>query len=208
MPKGVYKHQQKSLVWKRLMKQKIKESWKNKNIRKKRINNIKKYWKLNRKPILKEIILCGCGCGKTLNKYDNRRRGRTYIQGHKSQEQRKKLAETQIGRKWLKKSLEKRTETRKKNGWNKNPELTKIRKSEAIKGHKHTNETKKLLSLQRKGKPLNPNVYSKEAIAKRSGIFNKRWKGGITPERIKFWKSEEHSNWRKAVFERDNYTCQ
>ena len=33
------------------------------------------------------------------------------------------------------------------------------------------------------------------------------WKGGITPFRKKSYFSEEYKSWRKAVFERDNYTC-
>lgn len=34
------------------------------------------------------------------------------------------------------------------------------------------------------------------------------WKGGITPENQKERGSWRYSQWRKAVFERDNYTCQ
>lgn len=35
-----------------------------------------------------------------------------------------------------------------------------------------------------------------------------RWKGGITPLNMKIRKSLEYKEWRKKVFERDNYTCQ
>lgn len=34
------------------------------------------------------------------------------------------------------------------------------------------------------------------------------WKGGITPETQRLRLSRESKDWRKKVFERDNYTCQ
>lgn len=37
---------------------------------------------------------------------------------------------------------------------------------------------------------------------------NGSWKGGITPINLSIRTSYEYTNWRKAVFERDNYTCQ
>lgn len=33
------------------------------------------------------------------------------------------------------------------------------------------------------------------------------WRGGITSMRAIIWGSIEMKNWRKAVYERDNYTC-
>lgn len=40
------------------------------------------------------------------------------------------------------------------------------------------------------------------------GNKNPNWKGGVTPIYKKIRKSKEYVAWRKAVYERDNYTCQ
>lgn len=39
------------------------------------------------------------------------------------------------------------------------------------------------------------------------GANNAMWKGGVTPEIRKIRNSRKYQEWRKAVFERDNYTC-
>lgn len=93
-------------------------------------------------------------------------------------------------------------------------------------------ETKRKLSIANKGKKLTPEhraLLSKiktglkhtEATKEKIRQFNlgkKRplcrgslhpfWKGGVTPLYKVIRKSPEAVNWRKAVFERDNYTCQ
>lgn len=46
---------------------------------------------------------------------------------------------------------------------------------------------------------------NKEKTAGKNSHF---WKGGITPEYERIRHSSEYQTWRKAVFERDNYTCQ
>lgn len=40
-----------------------------------------------------------------------------------------------------------------------------------------------------------------------SGEKNHNWRGGVTKEHEKIRKSLEYKLWRKAVFERDDYTC-
>jgi 5-methylcytosine-specific restriction endonuclease McrA len=39
------------------------------------------------------------------------------------------------------------------------------------------------------------------------GENNPSWKNGISPENHRIRQSKQFSDWRKAVFERDNYTC-
>lgn len=58
---------------------------------------------------------------------------------------------------------------------------------------KHSKETKAKISKARTGKCLQED--------------NPSWKGGITPQHVFIRKSKEYKIWRKAVFERDNYTC-
>lgn len=41
-----------------------------------------------------------------------------------------------------------------------------------------------------------------------TGEKNPNWKGGITPINKAIRETLEYEQWRKSVFERDNYTCQ
>ena len=47
-----------------------------------------------------------------------------------------------------------------------------------------------------------------ERNKKNGGKNHYNWQGGITPLNHKIRTSTEFREWRKAVFERDNYTCQ
>lgn len=42
----------------------------------------------------------------------------------------------------------------------------------------------------------------------RAGDKNWRWAGGVSKAYKTAWGTSVHKNWRKKVFERDNYTCQ
>lgn len=48
----------------------------------------------------------------------------------------------------------------------------------------------------------------KDKCKNKSGEHNPNWRGGITPINLKIRYSKESTEWRKAVFVRDNYTCQ
>lgn len=40
-----------------------------------------------------------------------------------------------------------------------------------------------------------------------SGVINHAWRGGVTPIIKKYRATYEYKQWRKSVFERDNWTC-
>ena len=73
------------------------------------------------------------------------------------------------------------------------------------KGVIRSKANKKKISntLKRKGiKPPRPPI---ESLCR--GERHRWWKGGITPINEAIRKSLEYKLWRKAVFERDDYTC-
>lgn len=49
---------------------------------------------------------------------------------------------------------------------------------------------------------------NKVIINNQMGSNNHQWKGGITPFQRAFRTSKKYKLWRKAVFEKDYYTCQ
>lgn len=67
-----------------------------------------------------------------------------------------------------------------------------------MKGRKLSEEHKKKLSLRMIGNRLGVGTV---------GEKNGNWKGGINPINNKIRGSLEYKLWRKAIFERDNYTC-
>lgn len=60
-------------------------------------------------------------------------------------------------------------------------------------GKKRSEETKRKISLNRRGKLLGESHFN--------------WKGGISSEYTKIRNSLEYKEWRKRVFRRDNWSC-
>ena len=109
-------------------------------------------------------------------------------------EQKKRMSDARLRLK-IKMSPEEianRTEVRRKNGWNKNPEETSRRMSEntarANLGRKFSKETNAKKGSQKENNPA--------------------WKGGVTTENDLIRKSTEYILWRRSCLERDNFTCQ
>lgn len=61
-------------------------------------------------------------------------------------------------------------------------------------GKKMSREQKEKISISRRGKCLGEN--------------NPAWRGGTAPLGKIIRKSIEYKDWRKSIFQRDNYTCQ
>lgn len=78
-------------------------------------------------------------------------------------------------------------------------------------GKKASPETRLKMSLARKGResPMKGKHHTKESIEKmvHKGEEHWNWKGGITPEHLRLRGTIEYKLWRKAVFERDKFTC-
>lgn len=75
---------------------------------------------------------------------------------------------------------------------------------------KLSEETKRKMSLSKRGviRPPFTNEWREKLRQAKVGSKHPNWKGGITPISLMIRGSREYKLWRKAVYERDNYTCQ
>lgn len=97
-------------------------------------------------------------------------------------------------------------------GWNKDipcSEETKLKIGLANKGKESWNKDKKTGQIVwNKGKKGLQKAWNKGMKhPERQGENCHLWKGGITPINQQIRNSPEYKEWRKKVFERDNYTC-
>lgn len=78
--------------------------------------------------------------------------------------------------------------------------------NKGVKGYKQPNISRALT-----GRKLDQATRRKiqlSHIGKHAKEKNPMWKGGITPKNRAIRNSFEYHEWRRQVFERDNYTCQ
>jgi len=109
--------------------------------------------------------------------------------------------------------------------WNKGKKLPQFSgANNSFFGRKHSQETKEKIASYRKGKKLSKEWVekiakghigikrSKETLLKQSlaqkGEKGSNWQGGKTNKNKLIRSSSAYKDWRKAVFERDDYTCQ
>lgn len=58
-----------------------------------------------------------------------------------------------------------------------------------------------------RGKFCSQKCYGKWRGAVLKGENSPSWRGGISHERVKAWRSDKYKLWRKTVFERDHFQC-
>lgn len=76
-------------------------------------------------------------------------------------------------------------------------------------GKKHTNEQKRRIGLASKGNKhsLSHTPWNKGLKGFMAGEKHYNWKGGSGTFRHQEMGRTKYAEWRKAIFERDNYTC-
>ena len=100
--------------------------------------------------------------------------------------------------------------------WNKGKKMTNYPQCGFQKGHppfkgcfsrgsKHTMESRRKMSNSLKGRKPPKTVFKSENMR---GDKHPNWKGGITPENNEIKNSFIYREWRKKVFQRDDWTCQ
>ncbi len=92
----------------------------------------------------------------------------------------------------------------------KSSEETKEKCRIASTGKRHTVESKKKISMARKGIKFSEThllALSRSHIGKNLGPDHWNWKGGAKTENMRIRRSPEYKQWRLAVFERDGFRC-
>ena len=84
---------------------------------------------------------------------------------------------------------------------------TRKKLSESHRGYVMPEEQKNKIRLKSTGRKHTEEVIKKMSES-RKGERNPMWKGGLTAKSLLIRMSLEYRLWRKAVYERDDYTCQ
>lgn len=125
-----------------------------------------------------------------------------FVKGYKmSEEHRRKMIASKRGKKHSAETKKKMSIARKAN-----PTKYWEGKVGPWKGKKRSEETKRKISETNKKNPVRYWLGKKRPDI--AGENNNFWRGGTSSERIKVTNTPKYQNWRKQVFERDDYTCQ
>lgn len=81
------------------------------------------------------------------------------------------------------------------------------RRISASKGKTPSEETRQKMREARKRQIMTPEHKRKIGSAN-SGVKSNLWRGGVSKPNRLLRSSADYINWRKAVFQRDNWTCQ
>lgn len=118
-----------------------------------------------------------------------------------------KIRNANLGKKHTEKSKEKMSLSRLGKKRKPHSEETKRKMSEKAKGKKKSEIHCKNISIAKKKNPTRYWLGKKRL--EMTGQKSYFWKGGISKLKIyKHYRNAEYLNWRKSVFERDNYICQ
>lgn len=76
-------------------------------------------------------------------------------------------------------------------------------------GKHHREDSKKKSSISNRGQKRSPSTIEKIREKRKLQVGDKcpGWKGGITSKLKILRNNDEYANWRKQIFERDNYKC-
>lgn len=95
--------------------------------------------------------------------------------------------------------------------WNKGSDGKYISgKNNPMYGRNHSNKTKeKMATINRNRKHEKHTKETRKKISEaQRGEKHWNWQGGLSSLRIQAWHTYLYKQWRKTIFERDNYICQ